>query len=178
GQGRRPMMGGRRPGVPGQDGMAIPPVPNLTEEQRKRIAKAREDAVKEVRKIRERMYESIRKLLDPDQARVFDEGRRRMTHRGPDGVTLTDEQKAAFDKAREDAAKIDDPQARGAFMRKAVENIRKTFTPEQQKQAEEFRRRFGGQGEGPRRGGPDRGGGPDRRGGLDENPRPRRPDSE
>jgi Spy/CpxP family protein refolding chaperone len=158
------MVGGRRPVRPGLGGIPMPRVPDLTAEQRKQIAKLREDAMKEIRRIQERMYENVKKLLSPDQVKAFEEGRRRITHRGPDpGVILTDEQKKVFDDARARAAKAEGPQ-RGEIMKEAIKKIRASYTEEQKRQAEEFRPRLGGpRGDGPRRGGPDdRRGGPDR----------------
>ena len=165
---RRPggpgMMGSRRPGGFGPGGIPMPRIPDLTAEQSKQITKLREDAMKEIRKIQERMYGNVRKLLNPDQAKAFDEGRRRITHRGPDpGVILTDEQKKVLDEARAEARKLEDRPAAGEIIRKAIEKVRASYSEEQKRQAEEFRRRFGPpRGEGPLRGGPD-----DRRGGLD-----------
>jgi len=83
------------------------------------------------------MNGDIKKLLTPAQAKAMEEAERRITHRGPDGVTLTDAQKTILDEARANAAKAENREARAAILQAANEKIRATFTDEQKKQAAE-----------------------------------------
>ena len=170
---RPPMMGGQR--GPVADPFAR--IPDLTDEQRKQIAVIREKAMEKVRKIQDQMYEDARKLLTPEQAKALDEQRRQITHRGPGGVVLTDEQKRILDDARAEAGKANDPEARRKIMQEATEKVTASFTDEQKKQAELDRPRGGQGGPGARPGG-DRRGGLDRPGGRpggERGERPRRP---
>ena len=171
GGGRGPMMGRGGPMRGGRMGGAPDPtrqIRDLTEAQRKQIDEFRRKAQEKIRAIQQEMNEEIRGVLNPEQKAAFDEALKRITHRGPDGVILTDEQKKVFDDARAQAREAGDPQARGEIMQATIEKIRATYTDEQKKQAAEAQQRFGGQqpgGErpgGPRRGGGDRRGGPDR----------------
>ncbi len=174
GMGRGPMMFGRRPGM-------LPDftsrLPDLTEEQRKQIAEVRRAAMEKVRKIQEKMNQDVKKLLTPEQVKAMEQAERRSTHRGPDGVIMTDAQKKILDDAQARGAKADGREARMEIMREAIQKVRASYTDEQKKQAEETRRRFQGRpgGEGSRRGGREGGGREDR---GDRTERPRRPATE
>ena len=88
------------------------------------------------------MNADIKRVLTPEQAKAMEDAQRQVTHRGPGGVILTDQQKAILDAARADAAKVDDRAARAEIMRKATEQIQATYTDEQKQQAEQRRARF------------------------------------
>jgi len=139
----------RRPGGPG--GMGLPRIPNLTDEQKKKIAEIRRAGQVKIRKIQEQIHQDILKLLTPEQAKVVQDARRRITHRGPGGVILTDEQKKILDDARAQAAKADSPEARGKIMGEALKKVRASYTDEQKKQAREARQRFRDRRDGPPR---------------------------
>jgi len=123
-------------------------VPNLTPEQRARIAKVRQATLEKVKQLEKQMNDNIKKLLTAEQVKAMEEAQRRVTHRGPDGVILTDEQKRILDDAREQAAKLDDPAAARQIMQEAMEKIRASYTEEQKAQAERGTRRRGQAGAG------------------------------
>jgi hypothetical protein len=115
---------------------------DLTDQQRRQIAGIRQAALAKVRELEAQMNADIKRVLTPAQAQAMEQAQRQVTHRGPGGVILTDQQKKILDDARADAAKVDDPAARAEIMRKANEQIQATYTEEQKKQAEERRARF------------------------------------
>jgi len=130
----RPMMGGRA-GLVVMDYSAG--IRDLSPEQRKQIGEIRRATVVKLEELQKQMNGDIKKLLTPAQAKAMEETERRITHRGPDGVTLTDAQKTILDEARANAAKAENREARAAILQAANEKIRATFTDEQKKQAAE-----------------------------------------
>ena len=153
----------RRAGPGGGGAVRGPNIPNLTDDQRKKIGEIRRAGMAEIRKIQEKMNEDIKKLLTPEQAKAFDAQRQRGARRGPGGVTLTDEQQKILDDARGRAREAGDRQAAMEIMREANEKVRASFTEEQKAQAAQGRRRSGERPErGERRGGGNRRGGRDR----------------
>lgn len=141
GTSRGGMMMMRRPG-----GAYLPDytrsIRDLSDQQRAQIREIRQAAQEKIREIQKRMNDDIRKLLTPEQAKAMDEAERRVTHRGPGGVILTDAQKKVLDDARAQAAKAEDREARSAILREAYQKVQATYTDEQKKQAEEMRQRF------------------------------------
>jgi len=139
---RRGMM--YTPGGPGS--IYIPDltsrIPGLTDAQRKQVARIREAAIAKMREIQKRMNEDIKRVLKPDQVKLMEQAERRITHRGPGGVILTDEQLAKYNALRAEAAKIEDPTARREAYRKMYEEMQATYTDEQKKQAAEMRARY------------------------------------
>jgi hypothetical protein len=117
-------------------------LPNVTAEQRREINAIRAVALAKVRDLEKQMNEDIKKVLTPEQGKAMVEAERRVTHRGPGGVIMTDAQKKVLDDARDQAEKADTPEARGQIMKDAYEKIQATYTEEQKKQAEESRARF------------------------------------
>lgn len=143
-RGARDRMMMMRPGGAGMLRDYTAGIRDLTAQQRRQIADIRRAAMEKVRELEKQMNADIKKVLTPAQAKAMEEAQRRVTHRGPGGVTLTDQQKAVLDNARADAAKVEDREARAEIMRKAYEQIQATYTAEQKKQAEERRNRFRG----------------------------------
>ncbi len=131
-------------------------VTDLSEDQRKQIEEIRRAALQKVQEIQKQMEQDVRKVLTPEQLKKLEDAQRQAALRGPDGVTLTPEQRAILDQARADAAKVDDREARMKIMREAQEKVRASYTEEQKKQAEEARAR---RGRGRRPGGQPGGGG-------------------
>jgi len=115
---------------------------DLSPEQQRQIAAVRAAAMEKYRELEAAMNRDIKKLLTPAQVQAMEEAQKRVTHRGPDGVIMTDAQKKIMDDARAQAAKVDSREARMEIMRDAMEKIRASYTEEQKKQAEERRTRF------------------------------------
>ncbi len=160
---RRGMMFSRG----GGSGVSVPDltsrIPDLTDAQKKQIASIREAVMAKIRELQKKMNEDIkRQVLNPEQITLMEQAERRMTHRGPGGIILTDEQLAKYTALRAEAGKVQDPTARREAYRKMFEEMQATYTDEQKKQAAEMRARFtrgrGGSTRGSDRGGP-RGGG-------------------
>jgi hypothetical protein len=129
-------------------------IPGLTDAQRKQIASIREAAIAKIREIQKKMNDDIkRQVLNPEQITLMEQAERRITHRGPGGVILTDEQLAKYNALRAEVAKIQDPEARREAYRKMSEDMQATYTEEQKKQAADMRARFTRQRGGRTRGG-------------------------
>ena len=115
---------------------------DLTEDQRKQIADIRSDTLKKIRQLEKQVNVEIKKLLSPEQVKAMEAAQRRVTHRGPDGVTLTDQQKAMMDAARAAVAKAESREERTKIMRDATEKVRASYTDQQKKDIEARRARF------------------------------------
>ena len=123
-------------------------IEGLTAEQKKQIAETRKAALEKVKQIEKQMNAKIKGVLTPEQGKAMAEAQRRVTHRGPGGAIMTDEQKKIVDDARERAAKVESRDQRREIMREAYNKVRESYTEEQRKQAEEGRAR--GRGRRPR----------------------------
>jgi len=117
-------------------------VEDLSDEQQKQIDEIRKALLAKIEEMKKQMAEDVKRVLTAEQAAKMEEAKKKAALRGPGGVTLTQEQKDKMDAAREAAGKIEDRQARMEFLRKAMEEIRATYTEEQKKQAEASRGRF------------------------------------
>ena len=167
GKARAGRRGGRRGGRGGSmmmsrgGGGALPDhtasIRDLTAEQRTQIREVRRATMKKVRKLEKEMNDEIKKLLTAEQVQAMETAQKRVTHRGPGGVIMTDEQKAIWDEARATAGKAEGREERARIMQEASETIRASYTDEQKKQAEAQRARWGGRGsrKGRRKGGGD-----------------------
>jgi len=116
-------------------------IEGLTEEQTKKIAEIRKAALEKVKQLEEQMNAKIKGVLTPEQTKAMESAQRRVTHRGPGGVIMTDAQKKIIDDAREKAEKAESREERREIMREAYEKVRASYTEEQKKQAEEARPR-------------------------------------
>ena len=118
-------------------------IPDLSADQRKQIATLREQTMAKIRELQEQMNAQIKhRILTPEQAKLMEEAQRRVTHRGPGGITMTDAQKKIMDDARAQAAKVEGREAKMQIMRDAYEKIQASYTDEQKKQSAERRKRF------------------------------------
>jgi len=144
--GRTSRFGGYMFGGGGRGGVYLPDytrrLTDVSAEQRKQINEIRQATSDKIAELQKRMDAEIKKVLTPEQVKAMEQAQRRVTHRGPDGVTMTDAQKKIVDEARAEAAKVDDREARSAIMQEAMEKVRAGFTEEQKKQAEEMRERM------------------------------------
>jgi len=131
-------------------------IEGLSAQQREQITAIRKVTTDKIAELQKQMNAEIKqRVLTPAQATQMEEAERAATHRGPDGVTMTDAQKKVMDEARAEAGKIEDREARTAIMQEAMEKIRASYTDEQKKAAADARSRFqrGGPGGGNRPGG-------------------------
>ena len=165
----RPPGGGRgdRGGMWGRGGGgggALPDytagIRDLNQDQRRQISEIRRATLEKVRQLEQQMNEQIKRLLTAEQLKAMETAQKQATHRGPDGVIMTDEQKRIMDEAREAAGKVESREERAKIMSEATEKVRASYTDEQKKQAEENRARFQrGGAAGGRKGGGSKGGG-------------------
>ena len=147
----RPAAGrarGRGVGMRGGRGGGMLPdltagLPGLTDAQKADIAKIRQAVLARIQDLQKKMNSDIKRLLTPEQVKAMEQAQRRRTHRGPGGITMTDEQKVILDAARAEAAKVTDPDARRKILRDASDKIQASYTDEQKKEAEERRARRG-----------------------------------
>ena len=155
-EGEAPRRGQRR-GAPGRMGRgagggALPDytrgIEGVTDQQRKQIADLRTAALDKIKEIEKQMNAKIKSLLTPAQVTAMEQAQRRVTHRGPGGVTMTDEQKKIMDDAREQAQKVEGREAKMEIMRAANTKVLESYTDEQKKEAARTRgrRRPGGEG--------------------------------